>query len=66
MANLLVRNRDPKVISILKRRAAKYGRGTKAEYPEVLKQALLGSRQKSFAEALTLMPNVGKDKDFER
>ncbi len=66
MANLLVRDLDPKVIGALKRRAAKHGRSAEAEHREILKQALLGPGKKSFAEVLASMPNVGRDEDFER
>lgn len=66
MANLLVRDLDPKVVSALKRRAAKHGRSAEAEHREILRQALLGPSRKSFAEALAAIPNVGRDEDFER
>lgn len=66
VANLLVRDLDPKVVSALKRRAAKHGRSAEAEHREILRQALLGPHKKSFAEALAAMPNVGRDEDFER
>ncbi len=66
MANLLVRDLDPKVVSALKRRAAKHGRSAEAEHREILRQALLGPSKKSFAEALAAIPNVGRDEDFER
>lgn len=66
MANLLVRDLDPQVISALKRRAAKHGRSAEAEHREILKQALLGPQRKSFAEVLASMPDVGRNEDFER
>jgi antitoxin FitA len=38
----------------------------KAEHRKILQQALLQPPKKSFAEALSLIPNVGHDSDFER
>lgn len=66
MANLLVRDLDPRVVSALKRRAAKHGRSAEAEHREILQKALLGPSRKSFAEVLATIPNVGRDGDFER
>jgi len=66
MTRLLVRDLDPEVVQALKRQAAKHGRSAEAEHREILKQALLGPKKKSFAQVLVTMPNVGKDSDFER
>ncbi len=66
MARLLVRDLDPEVIKALKLRAAKHGRSAEAEHREILKQALLGTKRKSFAQILAAMPNVGEDNDFKR
>ena len=66
MTRLLVRDLEPELIQALKRRAAKHGRSAEAEHREILKQSLLRTRKKTFAEVLTTMPNVGKDSDFER
>ena len=66
MTRLLVRALDPEVIQALKRQAAKHGRSAEAEHREILKQALLGPKKKSFAQVLETMPNVGEDSDFER
>lgn len=66
MTRLLVRDLDPEVVKALKLRAAKHGRSTEAEHREILKQALLGTKRKSFAQILAAMPNVGEDNDFKR
>ncbi|MFV1983298.1 MAG: DNA-binding protein [Thiohalomonadales bacterium] len=66
MSRLLVRDLDPAIVAALKRRAAKHGCSAEAEHREILKQSLLCTKKKSFAEALATMPNVGKDSDFSR
>jgi len=66
VTRLLVRDLDPEVVKALKLRAAKHGRSTEAEHREILKQALLGTKRKSFAQILAAMPNVGEDNDFKR
>ncbi len=66
MTRLLVRNLDPEITQALKRRAAKHGRSAEAEHREILRQALLEPKKKSFAQVLVSMPNVGQDSDFER
>jgi len=65
MANLIVRNVDEKLIKALKARAGRRGVSAEAEHREILAQALLKSRKRSFAEVIAAMPNVGKDSDFE-
>jgi plasmid stability protein len=66
MANLIVRNVDEKIIKALKLRAGRRGTSAEAEHRDILAQALLRSRKRSFAEVIAAMPNVGKDSDFER
>ena len=66
MANLVVRNLDPRIVDALKQRAARHGRSAEAEHRALLEELLLRPRGKSFAEALAAMPNVGEDEDFER
>jgi plasmid stability protein len=66
MANLIVRNVDKKLIKALKARAGRRGVSAEAEHREILAQALLRSRKRSFAEVIAAMPNVGQDSDFER
>ncbi|MEA1991906.1 MAG: DNA-binding protein [Thermodesulfobacteriota bacterium] len=66
MANLVVRNLDKRIVDILKQRAARHGRSAEAEHRVILKEVLLPSNRKSFAEVLSSMPNVGRDDDFER
>ena len=66
MANLVVRNLDPRIVDALKQRAARHGRSAEAEHRALLEELLLTPKGKSFAEALAAMPNVGEDEDFER
>jgi len=56
----------PDVVPALKRRAAKHGRSAEAEHCEILKQALIGPKKRTFAQVLAAMPNVGDDAEFER
>jgi plasmid stability protein len=63
MANLIVKNVDEKLIEALKARAGRRGVSAEAEHREILAQALLKSRKRSFAEVIAAMP---KDADFER
>ena len=48
--NLHVRNLDDDLVVKLKLRAARHGRSTEAEHREILKQALSGEIDRSFAE----------------
>lgn len=66
MANLVVRNLDPRIVEALKQRAARHGRSAEAEHRALLEELLLRPKAKSFAEALASMPNVGEDEDFQR
>jgi plasmid stability protein len=67
MANLVVRHLDPRIVDALNLRAAKHGRSAEAEHRAILEEVLLPTAiKKSFAEALSAMPNVGQDADFER
>ena len=66
MANLIVRNIDDAIVQALKLRASRNGVSAEAEHRRILQQALLQPQKKSFAEVLTLIPEVGNDSDFER
>ena len=66
MPNLVVRNVDEKIIRALKLRAGRQGTSAEAEHRNILAQALLRPRKRSFADVVAAMPNVGKDSDFER
>ena len=66
MANLIVRNLDQRIVDALKQRAARHGRSAEAEHRALLEESLLKPKGKSFAEVLAVMPNVGRDEDFER
>ena len=66
MASLVVRNVDPRIVDVLKRRAARHGRSMEAEHRALLEELLLRPKPKRFAEILADMPDVGKDADFAR
>jgi len=66
MADLLVRGVDEALVRRLKQRAAARGRSAEAEHREILAQALMRPRRRSFAEVLSSMPDVGSDDDFAR
>lgn len=66
MANLVVRNLDPRIVEALKQRAARHGRSAEAEHRAILAEVLILTPKKNFAEALSSMPHVGQDEDFER
>lgn len=66
MANLIVRNLEPRIVAALKQRAAQHGRSAEAEHRALLEAVLLHPKGKSFAEALAAIPDVGQDEDFER
>jgi plasmid stability protein len=67
MAQLVVRKLEPKVVIELRKRAARSGRSMEAEHREILHAALLPARGKrSLKQLLLLMPDAGRDSDFER
>ena len=66
MANLIVRNLNPRVVAALKQRAARHGRSAEAEHRILLESVLMHPSRMSFSEAIATMPNVGKDEDFQR
>jgi plasmid stability protein len=66
MANLIVRNLDPTIVTALKRRATQHGRSAEAEHRILLETALLHPPRRSLAQALAAIPHVGLDEDFER
>jgi plasmid stability protein len=66
MANLIVRNLNPRVVAALKQRAARHGRSAEAEHRLLLESVLMHPSRMTFAEAIATMPNVGKDEDFQR
>ena len=66
MASLVVRNLDKSIINALKQKAAEDGVSAEEEHRKILKNFLISSQRKSFAQILIEMPNVGKDLDFQR
>ena len=66
MANLIVRNLNPRIVAALKQRAARHGRSAEAEHRLLLESVLMHPSRMTFAEAIATMPNVGKDEDFQR
>ena len=66
MANLIVRNLNPRVVAALKQRAARHGRSAEAEHRLLLESVLMHPSRMTFAEAIASMPDVGEDDDFRR
>ncbi|MGB5814808.1 MAG: DNA-binding protein [Thermoanaerobaculia bacterium] len=67
MAQLIVRNLEEEVVRELKQRAARHDRSAEEEHREILRNALKTSRTRTPLKALLLeIPNVGRDRDFER
>lgn len=66
MPSLVVRNIDNEIVQALKARAGDHGVSAEAEHRKILELILLKPKRKSFAEALTAIPDVGIDSDFER
>lgn len=66
MANLIVRNLNPRVVAALKQRAARHGRSAEAEHRLLLESVLMRPSRMTFAEAIACMPDVGSDEDFQR
>jgi plasmid stability protein len=63
---LIVRNLEEEVVRELRLRAARHGRSAEAEHREILREALLPTKEKrSLKELLLAMPE-GEDSDFER
>jgi plasmid stability protein len=66
MAQLIVRNLSEDLVEALKERAAKRNHSTEEEHREILERVLRGPKRRRFTDFLAMMPNVGKDSDFER
>lgn len=66
MANLIVRNIDEAVVRALKIRASQRGVSAEAEHRKILEEVLLRPKKRPFSEVLSLIPQVGRDSDFER
>lgn len=66
MPSLVVRNLDESIIDALKARAVEHHRSTEAEHRAILAEVLNKPKRKTFAEALSNIPNVGNDEDFQR
>jgi antitoxin FitA len=66
MANLISRNVDDAIANALKVQASNHSTSAEAEHRRILEQALLHPKKKTFLEALSQIPNVGTDTDFER
>jgi plasmid stability protein len=66
MAQLVVRNLDSDLVQRLKVRAASLNHSAEEEHRLILQAALFGPKRRTFAEALTQIPNVGEDSDFLR
>lgn len=66
MSSLVVRNLDEALVLKLKQQAAKHARSAEAEHRAILEAALMRTRRRPLAAVLLEIPDVGRDKDFER
>ena len=66
MASLIVRNVDDEIVRALKIQASQKGISAEAEHRNLLADALLTPRRKSFEEVIQSIPPVGRDEDFSR
>jgi antitoxin FitA len=67
MADLIVRNVDPKLVRALKARAGRKGVSAEAEHRAILAAALGGEAKLSFEEFLLTMPKIDGHEDvFDR
>ena len=66
MHTLIIHDVDCAIIEALETRAATRNTSIEIEVIRALNEALLKPDKKTFAEALTCIPSVGLDSDFER
>ena len=66
MADLVVRNLDPRTVDARKQRGARHGRSAEAKHRALLEQVLLRPKGERSGDALASMPNVGEDADFSK
>jgi len=68
MPQFIVRQVEEKVVKKLKQQAGAHVDSMEEEHRRIQRESLLGKagQRISFKDALLAMPNVGKDKDFER
>ena len=66
MSQLVVRNLEPDLVESLKARAAAANISAEEQHRRILREALTMPKKLSFEQVLMLMPNVGRDEDFER
>jgi plasmid stability protein len=67
VAQLIVRNVDPKIVRALRLRAARSGRSAEAEHRDILREAVAaGPRRRGLKDLIQGMPVVGEDSDFQR
>ena len=66
MATLIVRNVDDEIVKALKIRATQKGISAEDEHRNLLADALLTPRRRSFEEVVQSIPPVGRDDEFSR
>jgi antitoxin FitA len=66
MSQLVVRNIEPEIVEALRQRAAAANISAEEQHRQLLREALAPTKKLTFIEALMMMPNVGRDEDFER
>lgn len=66
MSQLVVRNLEPDLVESLKARAAAANISAEEQHRRILREALARPKKLSFEQVLMMMPNGGRDEDFER
>jgi plasmid stability protein len=66
MAQLIVRNLPDDLVKALKKRAAKRNHSAEQGHREILESVLRAPKRRHLADVLAAIPNVGKDRDFQR
>ena len=66
MSQLVVRNLEPDLVESLKALAAAANISAEEQHRRILREALERPKKLTFEQVLMMMPNVGRDEDFER
>ena len=66
MSQLVVRNLEPDLVESLKALAAASNISAEEQHRRILREALSRPKKLTFEQVLMMMPNVGRDEDFER
>ena len=66
MSQLVVRNLEPDLVESLKALAAAANISAEEQHRRILREALARPKKLTFEQLLMMMPNGGRDEDFER